>query len=553
MSKTKASEMLDALAALKVQRGVLDTLLEDCAFFCMPAHSNIHERKQEEDGDKERPSDSHGVYCAQTLASHLFSNTVALGQKWFGFRAEDEEQNKEADIKAWHSEAADRTQKELNESNFALQVHEALIQLVTFGTAVMFTDYLPASGPTFRTFKMVDCWIAEDQHGNVDTLYREFQYTAKQAVEKFGEENLSPSTAKLAKKADTALTRLQFVHCVRPRSGRDMKRKDAENMPWESYYIEVEAKKIVDEGGYDLFPYAVPRFTKVDGSAYGRSPAMAAIDDLRMLNRSGKDFIDAVEQETVPPIVLPPGDDPQDFDMRPGAVNPSNNTTGGEVKQLLPKVDLVPVEKFIERRENKISDMFFLNLFLALEAQKNMTATEVVERISEKIQGVAPVVSRLQSEFYSPVLKKVVNDLGTHRKLSDPPEGIGTDVFTSVEYTTRLDAKLADIETGQLVRSIEQSVFILKAEAEAPQIGFIIKVNDAIRQIFHNNRVDPDLLFSEQEAEEKREAAAQEAAAAQAAQVMADKIQPIDMQAAAEEGSPIEDAGNVEELGELTA
>jgi len=313
-----AGELLDALASLKSQRGVLDTLLEDCAFFCMPGHSNIKSHTQEAEGDKEKPSDSHGVYCANTLASYLFSNTVAMGQKWFGLRAENEEQNKSDDIKKWHSEAADRTIKELGESNFSLMVHEALIQLAVFGTAVMFVDYIAPDGPTFRTFKMVDCWIAEDHHGNVDTVYREFQYTAKQAVERWGDE-CSPETVLKAKKPATAMEKLMFVHCVRPRTGRDMKKKTNDNMPIASYYIEVDAKKIVDEGGFEMMPYAVPRFTKVDGQAYGRSPAMAAIEDLRMLNRAVKDFIDGVEQETVPPVVLPPGDDPQDFDMRPGS------------------------------------------------------------------------------------------------------------------------------------------------------------------------------------------------------------------------------------------
>jgi len=196
--------------------------------------------------------------------------------------------------------------------------------------------------------------------------------------------------------------------------------------------------------------------------------------------------------------------------------------------------------------------MFYLDLFKTLEGINPSSATEVVERVNENIQGVAPVVSRLQSELYSPVIRRVVNLLGDNGKIDAPPEGYGDEVFSSVEYTTRLDAKLADVETNQLVRSIEQAALVAAKAIEIPTLKYILKVDDAIRQIFHNNRVDPDLLFSEKEAEERQTADEAAQAQAQAAQMMADKVKPIDTQKNSEEGSPIEDMGDLEGLGGIT-
>ena len=550
MSK-KAESILQALAALKSQRSVLDSLWEDCAFFCMPAYQYIKERVQEETGDRRVPSDSHGIYCTNTLSSHLFSNTVSMGQKWFGLRAEDEAQNKQDEIARWHSAAADIGIKEISESNFSLQIFESIMQLVTFGTAVVYSEFhtsdgpLDPDGPVYTTYKITDCWIAEGPDKQVDTLYREFQFTAKQAYQKWGDK-CSAETVNKAKHEATANEKVLIVHAVYPRPPGERKRKKitSDNMAWASVFVEQDASHVISEGGYEMFPFAVPRFKKVDGQVYGRSPAMDAMADLRMLNTSKKDFIDALEQETLPPIFLPAGMSVDDVDLRPAAVNSKDSAQPGEkIEHVLPNVNLVPVLDFIRDLKQAVSDMFYLDLFLALEHQNNMTAMEVIERVNEKIHGVAPVVSRLQSELYSPLIRRTIALLGDNGKLPPSPLDMGDEVFATVEYTTRLDAKLADVETNQLLRSVEQAAMIYAKIMELPQLKAMLKADDAVRQVFHNNRVDVDLLNSQKDVEEQRRVDAEAAEAAQAAQTAAEKIQPIDMQKAPEEGSPIESAG----------
>jgi hypothetical protein len=43
-------------------------------------------------------------------------------------------------------------------------------------------------------------------------------------------------------------------------------------MPVASIYIERKTKHVLQNGGFEEFPYAVPRWYKVAGEKYGRSP-----------------------------------------------------------------------------------------------------------------------------------------------------------------------------------------------------------------------------------------------------------------------------------------
>ena len=81
------------------------------------------------------------------------------------------------------------------------------------------------------------------------------------------------------------------------------------------------SEQLLSESGFDDFPFMVPRFVKDSVSTYGRSPAMNALPDVKMLNKMSETTIRAAQKQIDPPLMVP--DDGFVLPVRttPGALN----------------------------------------------------------------------------------------------------------------------------------------------------------------------------------------------------------------------------------------
>lgn len=61
---------------------------------------------------------------------------------------------------------------------------------------------------------------------------------------------------------------------------------------------------MISESGFQEFPYIVPRFLKATGETMGRSPAMTALPDVKMLNLMSKTIIQAAQKQIDPPFLF---------------------------------------------------------------------------------------------------------------------------------------------------------------------------------------------------------------------------------------------------------
>ena len=78
---------------------------------------------------------------------------------------------------------------------------------------------------------------------------------------------------------------MEIIHCVKPRGVYDNKKLDKKNMPFQSIYFEYENGHIISIGGFKEMPYVIPRYLKSSTEVYGRSPAMSALPEIKVLNK----------------------------------------------------------------------------------------------------------------------------------------------------------------------------------------------------------------------------------------------------------------------------
>ena len=153
----------------------------------------------------------------------------------------------------------------------------------------------------------------------VDTVFRKYKQPARQAVQRFGIENVGEFIRKThEKKPDEEV---EIMHVVMPRADRDTTKVDNKNMPFASYYICMNSSMVISESGFQEFPYIVPRFLKATGEIMGRSPAMVALPDVKMLNLMSKTIIQAAQKQIDPPLLVPDDGFIMPIRTQPGGLN----------------------------------------------------------------------------------------------------------------------------------------------------------------------------------------------------------------------------------------
>lgn len=532
-----ANTILDAYNAQIPERTKWTGRWDDCARYCLPdvgPASYAGEKKQT--GEKKfRPLNPAGIKACFDCASGIFSNCVSPGQEWFTIRLRKSGNGAmgKSALQDFSAKLSRETLEAIQNSNFPQVLQEMLLTYSCLGTGVVYSE-MTASGPlTFRQFPINgNIMPCENERGMVDTLYREFEYTARQAVRAFGYALVGEKVQKAFSDASKAAETFKYLHAVfpRPEGERDPQKINKKNKRFASVYVDIDRKTIVLEEGYDSFPFAVPRFSKFGNEVFGRSPAMMALPALRTLNRATRAFVRNAEFAADPCTFCDTAYE-EKLVIEPGAINPYSSTSGDGKPFLYSGSGNIGVTNdFCEKYERIVDSFFFADLFRMLENQKNMTAEEVRARIDEKIQSISPVISRLQSELFTPLLSRVAMLILERNGISD---------FTDYEivYTSRLDSKLRQVQNANILTFNRQAAEVATTFAQLPILADYVKPEVLLSTLARNNNIEPDSLRTEQETADLQEARAKQ----QSEAAIFDKIKPIDAQAAAAPGS-IQDA-----------
>jgi hypothetical protein len=299
------------------------------------------------------------------------------------------------------------------EANFANQITEAYLSLGVFGTACLFVDDELGRGLRYKSIPIPQLYLAEDSAGRVDTVFRAYKLTARQARAEFGDE-LPDNIRRDADDPARQETEHEFIHGVFPRREADPRRQDSRNMPFASVHLARAARLVLRESGYRSMPYVVSRFVLAPGEVYGRSPAMNVLGSIIQINAIQKTIIRAAEKMVDPPVLVPDDDVLSGFSLKPAAIIPGGVDPQGNqmIRPLLIEGRLPVGLEMIEARRRVINEAYYLNLFQVLaEKPGEQTAAEVVQRAQEKAQLLAPAMGRQQSELLRGIIVRELDIL----------------------------------------------------------------------------------------------------------------------------------------------
>jgi hypothetical protein len=405
--------------------------------------------------------DNTGEQAAELLAAALYAGLTHPEQPWFAIRALGLEPGRDREADLWLEIATRRLLARFNSplGNFAPQQDEKLMDLVNYGSGCMFIGERPGQGPLFSTRPIGECYFAEGPEGKVDTVYRQYELTAAQAVAEFGSAAGDKTAAKAAD-PKTMDEKVEMCHAVYPRRDRDSQRADAANMPFASVWINKTEKHPIKLDGYPEFPYSCPRWRKRAGETYGRGPGHKALADVKMLQRGMKTQIRGVEKIVDPALMLP--DDGVLNTPRLGSgklnyVRPDLMTGAGDPIRPIQtggRPDLG--EGFLESVRERIQFAFFTHL-IQFARDPKMTATQFLGITEQTMRVLAPILARLQVQDAQPMIERVFAIGARSGWFPPPPESIASRELR-IEYVSPITKQQNIGEARAFAQAIETMV-----------------------------------------------------------------------------------------------
>ena len=516
---------------LASERAPWDVVWQELAEFCLPRKAEISAKRSMPDTSRHDVLfDTTAMQGAATLANGQLAYITPADSRWFVYEPPRGVNSDRA--KQWYAKCSEIAQLMLATSNFYTEIHETYFDDSVFGTYALFVQQGRNHPLIFSKFDCGTYSIAEDDEGDITTLFRELELTAEQAAEKFNEENLSEKMQKaleqIRRSGKGGTVKHKFIHAIYKRNDSDRERgkEDGPNKAYASVYVEQSSKHVCRNSGFDEKPFFAGRHIKSMNGPYGVSPAWMALPEARQLNFLTKQLDSLAETKAFPRLLMPATHEGE-IDLRSGGVTYFDPTQPNAV----PKEWLTQGEYQIglereNRKQQAIERAFHVDMFRMFAGiDKQMTATEVAERSTEKLVQFSPSFTRKTTELLTPMLRSVFGILIRGGKFPPPPsdaiimDEMGQPMLPEPEisYVSKVALALRAMHNLSLARTMERNAVIAQVR---PEVLDNFRWDVIARETARNDGLPSDWLAEEVDVENERAARAQMQAQMQQEQSM---------------------------------
>jgi hypothetical protein len=436
---------IQRLGALRQERSTWDSQWEEAAARASPVHVNrfTGQGALQPEGQKntQQQFDGTTAAAAQKFGAVMESLVTPQNHLWHALKVMDKALKSKRAVRVFFDELSDLLYdyRYRPAANFVGNSQQVYHSLGVYGNGTLFIDQPDnAKGLRYKNIFLGETYFAENHAGVIDTLYRPFMLTARQAVQQFGAKVSEAVQSRAGESSQADQKNVEILHCVLPNP--DFEPGDVMGpgaFPYLSIYIEVQTQTLLKQGGYDTFPYAIARYTQITGEVYGRGPAQYVLPSIKTLNEQKKTVLKQGHR-AVDPVLLAH----DDGKLASATLKAGKTVAGGVSKegraliQPLPAGNIAVGDKMMDMERVIIQDAFLISLFQILIDTPQMTATEVLERAREKGMLLAPTAGRLQSEFLGPLIEREITLLARQHLFPRMPQIL---IDAAVEYKVEYD------------------------------------------------------------------------------------------------------------------
>ncbi len=460
--------------------------------------------------------DSTGGLAVRTCASGMWTGLTSPSRPWFKLANSLPWVPIDADGKAWLEDTQERVYTLLAGSNFYTQMAQAFQDVTVFGTApvIIYEDdedgirlYLPCAG---------EYYLAVGARNSVDTLYREFNMTARAIVEMFRFKNC-PHQVQTAFNTGGASWDLEFTvaHAIEPNvrlSARGTRGKTVDVLPGTFVYREIywlkgtKTSGPLSKRGFRTKPFMAARWATTSNDAYGRSPCMDAIGDTKQIQQETRRKAEFIEKGVRPPMGAN-----VELKNEPASIIPAQITytsTEGGKKGFWPLFEVsaqwvAPLAADIKEVAGRIQECLFVNMFMAISRMEGVqprNELELTKRDLERLQELGPFVQLFESEFAGPAIMRILDIMQRKQMLKPKPASL-QNVPLKIDYISIMSLAQRSAESVSMkdVLATAGSLSSAAKAAGVPDPIRVINLDAAMRHYGDITNFKSDLFYSDDE------------------------------------------------------
>ena len=443
--------------------------------------------------------DSEMVQAAMEFSNLFYSYLTNPATKWFVPTIGDEELMALPGVKDWLEIVQKKAFSTLLSTNFYSEIQSAYHSL-TFGNCVIYREKDETDVLRYYTLPLSECYFEYDYKNRINSMYRVIKKTPLQILEEF------PKTASKAirdaVKNNTEHKTIKCLHVVRPRSQRDVTKKDKTNKKYESVYIDLENETILKEDGYDKFPFFVGHYLRDPHSPYSYGPGHLCLYDSKSLNQLLLSQLRRASKEADPVTNLPHDGYILPYLTDPGALNyRTTDDPKDKAEYMMPPPASSAVNDNLETMRNKIKRAFFVDLYRSIvDSTKRMTAYEVQQHLSDRAPMLGPAVWNLTTDFINHIIEDLIDELIERKDVPPLPESLSGKGYT-IEYLSAL----AKSQKVNEINSMTQFLQLLGGAAQFDQgVPDNVDWDGWARQSADVSGLSQALILEENEVQEAR-------------------------------------------------
>lgn len=411
-SDDRAETLYQRFSKARARHGQWHGLWQDCYRYALPQRDAFSQSNRGSSRGVDQIYDATALDAVDQLAASLVAQLTPPWSEWFGFRPGPDMPAEQADKLSKKLQATAKImQSHFDRSNFAVEIHQCFLDLVTGGTATLnFTESKPGEASAFRfaAVPLGQTMLDEsDSAGKLNRLYREYNITMRELRQRFPKLDIPGNKGKdcdpdqLVKLLETAepeglSTRVSILL------------DDGSGTP-----ILVNSRLVATS------PYISFRWIKSPGEVYGRSPVMKTLPDIKTANK----VVELVLKNASIAVsgIWQADDDgvlnPANIEMKPGTIIPKAVGSKGLTPLDMPgRFDVSQL--VLEDLRKRIRNALIIDR-LGPAGGPAMTATEVLERSSEMVRLLGATYGRLQVELLTPLVQKAYDILRRRGEIPD--------------------------------------------------------------------------------------------------------------------------------------
>jgi len=429
MGELSVEAVLSRYRAAQSRRRAWESLWQDCYTYALPQRgSGFGSQFDPARRHAERLFDGTATDAVEQLAASLLSQLTPPWSQWFGLVPGYDINALERTIFSEELDRATETlQGHFDRSNFAIEIHQAFLDLTTVGSATLLFEEAPlGASSAFRlsAVPMSEMHFEAGPDGQIQGQFRSRSLPTQTLRALFPEAILPDEKSS---REDHDCQSLPIIEAVLPEGGGFVYTALLVDKP--------QSPVCLARGLLPTSPFISFRWLKGAAEVYGRSPVMTALPDIKTANK----VVELVlKNASIAVTGIWQADDdgvlnPATIRLVPGTIIPKAVGSSGLTPLQAPgRFDVSNL--MLDDLRGRIRHALLVDRLGPASGQR-MTATEILERSNEMSRLLGATYGRLQAELLTPL---IIQGLRILRRRGEIPDIVLDGRTVTLQYRSPL-------------------------------------------------------------------------------------------------------------------